>query len=206
MRPLQLLLAGAVLLVMACGSAGTTGSTTGSGGHEGMPGMQAAGTATSSMSFDQMFIAGMIPHHQSAIEMAKLAQQKAEHQEIKGLATSIITAQERENTQMRQWYRQWYGTDTIPTMSPEMMSSMMPGMGMSGMAASSDLANAKPFDKAFIDAMIPHHESAIMMARQAQQRAEHPELKTLAAEIIESQQAEIDQMKAWRQQWYGASS
>lgn len=174
-------------------------------GHEAMPGMGMPATPMGGMSFDQMFIAGMIPHHQSAIEMARLAQQKAEHQEIKDLAAGIIAAQERENTQMRQWYRQWYGTDQIPAMPHEAMSSMMPGMDMTGMSGSPDLSSAKPFDRAFIDAMIPHHEGAIMMARQAQQRAQHPELKKLADDIVKTQQSEIDQMKTWRQAWYGGS-
>jgi uncharacterized protein (DUF305 family) len=50
---------------------------------------------------------------------------------------------------------------------------------------------AASFDQQFIDMMVPHHQGAVEMARIAQQRAEHPE---------------IAQMKAWRQDWYGAPS
>ncbi len=60
---------------------------------------------------------------------------------------------------------------------------------------------ADPFDAHFIDAMIPHHQGAIAMAQQALAEAEHPELTTLAESIIQSQQAEIDQMQVWHTRW-----
>ncbi|WP_437325288.1 DUF305 domain-containing protein [Sorangium sp. So ce381] len=45
-------------------------------------------------------------------------------------------------------------------------------------------------------------EGAVMMAMTAQERAEHAEIETLASGIIEAQQREIEQMKAWRAEWY----
>ena len=67
------------------------------------------------------------------------------------------------------------------------------------------LRNApEPFDKAFIEAMIPHHQSAIDAARAAESRAERAEIKELAQAIIADQTREIEQMEQWRQAWYGA--
>ncbi len=43
----------------------------------------------------------MITHHQGAIEMAKLAGDNAEHDELKDLAEEIVSAQEREIEVMR---------------------------------------------------------------------------------------------------------
>ena len=60
----------------------------------------------------------------------------------------------------------------------------------------------EPFDQAFIDAMIPHHQSAIDAARAAETRARRPEIKELARAIIDGQQKEIDQMTRWRRAWY----
>lgn len=57
------------------------------------------------------------------------------------------------------------------------------------------------YDRAFIQAMIDHHQGAIDMARSAGSNAKHQELKDLAGQIISSQQAEIEQMRAWQQQW-----
>lgn len=59
--------------------------------------------------FDKEFIDGMIVHHQGAVEMAKLAIQNANHQEIVDLAEAIIEAQEKEINQMHSWYQSWYG-------------------------------------------------------------------------------------------------
>ena len=59
------------------------------------------------------------------------------------------------------------------------------------------------YDLRFIDGMIPHHEGAVTMAEDLKGKSSRPELLTLADEIITSQQAEIDQMTQWRQEWYG---
>jgi len=62
-----------------------------------------------------------------------------------------------------------------------------------------------PFDQAFIDAMIPHHREAIAMAKAAQARGlTQLDLREIASDIISSQQREIDQMLAWREQWFGS--
>ena len=57
--------------------------------------------------FDKAFIEQMIPHHQGAIEIAKLAQQYAKHDEIKNLADDIIAAQTKEINMMKQWQSSW---------------------------------------------------------------------------------------------------
>lgn len=59
-------------------------------------------------------------------------------------------------------------------------------------------------DAMFIEQMIPHHEDAIAMAELALTRAEHPEIKRLAEDVVETQSAEIDQMREWYREWYDA--
>lgn len=175
---------GGALILAACGTGGSQ-----------MGGMNHGTGSMNNAPYDQNFIDGMVPHHQAAIEMAKVAQTKAEHAELKTLADAIVADQDGEIAQMKAWRKAWYGSDQIA-----------PGNGghqMSGMDADlTALANANPFDRAFIDAMIPHHESAIEMAKEAQTQAEHQEIKDLAGRIVAAQQREIDQMKAWRTQWY----
>ena len=153
--------------------------------------------------FDQQFIDMMVPHHQGAVEMAKVAQQRAERAEIRQLAEAIIRDQNREIEQMKGWRKTWYGSDTTPgwekmPMLPEMKTNM------GNMADDvKKLQTATPFDKAFIDAMIPHHEAAVEGARIAQQKATKPEVKKLAQDVITAQEREIAQMKEWRKAWYG---
>jgi uncharacterized protein (DUF305 family) len=67
-------------------------------------------------------------------------------------------------------------------------------------------AMSAPFDRQFIDMMVPHHQSAVAMAQVALTRAQHPQIKSLARSIIAEQNSEISQMKTWRQKWYGSST
>ena len=64
------------------------------------------------------------------------------------------------------------------------------------------LANQRPFDKAFMDSMLPHHSSAIEMASVANLRSDNSQIKGIARGIIEARSKEIGQMMDWRQQWY----
>lgn len=73
---------------------------------------------------DRRFIVMMIPHHQEAVEMAELALSRAQHPEIKKLATAIKKSQTQEISQMQTWYKRWYGSD-VPVWTPGM------GMGRS---------------------------------------------------------------------------
>lgn len=57
------------------------------------------------------------------------------------------------------------------------------------------------FDAAFLSDMIVHHQAAVDMAKLAETRAEHTEIKDLSARIITTQQEEIDQMRLWQQEW-----
>lgn len=75
--------------------------------------------------------------------------------------------------------------------------------GQEAAAPSSPAAGDVPFDRAFIDGMVPHHEEAIAMAKEANTAGlSEPELVKIADAIIATQQDEIDQMLAWREEWY----
>lgn len=60
----------------------------------------------------------------------------------------------------------------------------------------------KPFDLQFIDQMIIHHQGAIMSAEHMIAGSERPELRQLSENIQRSQAEQIDQMRAWREEWY----
>lgn len=167
-----------------------------------------AGTTSTSGNMERHFIEQMIPHHEDAITMAQTALEKAGHQEIKKLAEDIIRAQSEENEQLRQWYQAWYGT-AVPDDSSLMGHDMSMGRGVMHMGMMGDetdvdrLETAAPFDKAFIEQMIPHHQMAVMMANMLLPEAERAEMKQLANAIIEAQTREINQMRLWYQSWYG---
>ncbi len=143
---------------------------------------------------DAAFVDAMVPHHEGAVEMAEVALQNAEHEEIRTLARDIIDAQRAEIEEFGRMRGGLGGT-----------TMQMSGEEMEGMSMSEDpreLAEARPFDRAFIDAMTPHHESAITMANVALEESEDPEIRRIAEGIAAGQEREISQMREWRKEWY----
>ncbi|MEP6849778.1 MAG: DUF305 domain-containing protein [Acidobacteriota bacterium] len=70
------------------------------------------------------------------------------------------------------------------------------------MMRSSPNAADAPYDLQFNDTMTMHHQGAIDMAKAIEGRAQHPELNTLAKNIVADQEKEIAQMKKWRDDWF----
>ncbi|MCC5666761.1 DUF305 domain-containing protein [Nostoc sp. CHAB 5784] len=156
--------------------------------------------------FDIRFIDAMTPHHQGAVEMAKEAQQKSKRPEIKKLADNIIKSQNQEITQMKQWRQAWYPKAGDKPMAYNSQMGHMMEMSsdqMQTMMMSQDLGAADAeFDLRFINAMIPHHEGAVTMAKDVLSKSKRPEIKQLAQEIVKAQDIEIKQMQQWRKAWY----
>jgi uncharacterized protein (DUF305 family) len=174
----------------------------GSGMNHGM----AMDLGPADANYDLRFIDAMIPHHQGAVKMANVAQQKSKRPEIKNLADEIIKAQNQEITQMKQWRAAWYPKVGDKPMAYDAKMGHMMEMSseqMQAMMMDIDLGAADAeFDLRFINAMIPHHEAAVVMAKDALQKSQRPEIKNLAQEIIKAQDTEINQMKQWRKTWY----
>ena len=145
--------------------------------------------------FDAQFIDGMIRHHQGAVEMAQTALEQSDRVEVRELAEAIIAAQTPEIEQMTAWRTEWY---------PDLPATAGMQMGMGAMAISTD--ESVPFDQRFLTAMISHHQGAINMATMAQIHAVHAEIHPMAAAIITTQQAEIEQMQTWLMEWFGVEA
>ncbi len=209
------LLSAVALTVAACGGAGGDAGDMNDGGAEegqknnGMGGMdhskmdQASDGMASGMLMengkysDERFIDAMVPHHQGAVEMAEVALENAEHEEIEQLAEDIVSAQESEIEELKDIKQEEFGTSRVPM---NMDMGQMEGMGM--MEDPQSLADEKPFDRAFIDNMLPHHRSAIQMANVALEESDNPRIEELAGNIVDGQEREISQMQTWRENWY----
>jgi uncharacterized protein (DUF305 family) len=102
------------------------------------------------------------------------------------------------------WYKDWFGKD-VPKVSSGMMGGGMmsqSGMHMGGQEDMTTLQNSKDFDKAFLEAMIPHHQLALMMVRMLEAGSNRPEMQQLAKNITTSQSKEIELMQGWYAEWY----
>lgn len=155
--------------------------------------------AQSGVPYDLKFIDTMAAHHKGAIDMAKLAATRAQHQELKDLAAKIVSDQTKENEQMKAWREQWFaGKPQAADHSMPGMRESMQGMDMNKLRA----ARGADFDHLFIDMMIPHHEGAIAMAKDAQGKVQKPELTAMLDKVVKEQQKEIDQMKSWSAAWF----
>ena len=148
---------------------------------------------------DAAFVTEMIPHHDSAIEMAKIAQKRAEHPEIKQLADDIVATQSAEIETLNQISDDLGDQDAGASLG---LSSDEMGMSMD----TSMLETAEPFDREFIDMMVPHHQGAILMAHAELADGTNSDAKALADEILTGQSGEIEEMNSWRTKWYGGPS
>lgn len=142
---------------------------------------------TSLSAADIMFLQMMIPHHEQAIEMSKLALTNTKNPEVLDLAARIEAAQQPEIDLMKKLL-----TDAgQPVMSDHMM-------GDNGMMNDDDMTALKDakdneFDVLYLSGMIDHHDGAITMA-DAVSDSSNSDVSTLANNIITSQTAEIEEM------------
>ncbi|NJL90521.1 MAG: DUF305 domain-containing protein [Coleofasciculaceae cyanobacterium SM2_1_6] len=174
--------------------------------HMGMDHSMAMDLGPADADYDLRFIDGMILHHQGAVVMAEAALEKSTRPELKKLATEIIAAQKQEIAQMQAWRTSWYANAPSTPMGYSASMGHMMAMSqeqMNSMMMSGDLGAADAqFDLRFIKAMIPHHEGALVMAKDALEKSARPEIKQLAQAILSSQAGEISQMQQWRKDWY----
>jgi uncharacterized protein (DUF305 family) len=152
---------------------------------------------------DGAFIVEMIPHHESAIEMAAIAARQGERPQVRALADQIASSQAAEIGGLERIHQRLFGQ---PISAASHGTLGLPAHEMGMHMDASELASEKPFDKAFIDMMVPHHQGAIRMARIELTQGEDPDLMRIAEAIIDAQAREIAEMNRWRVDWYGSPS
>jgi uncharacterized protein (DUF305 family) len=177
------------------------------GSSDGMSGMDHGSSASATTEAERTAPAGdfndadvtfaqmMIPHHEQALEMAKLANGRASDAEIKDMASKIEKAQDPEITTMKGWLTSWN--------KPTAMESM-PGMDMGsgdGMMSHEEMTKldgmkGADFDKMFAQIMIQHHNGAISMAKDEQKNGKNADAVKLASDIVTGQTAEVKQLQS----------
>ena len=179
----------ATLTLAACGSNDSPSSTSST----------SRTSRTSSSRFndaDVTFAQSMIPHHQQAVQMAKLATTNASSPAVKDLAAEIEAAQGPEIATMSGWLEDW-GKDgnSGSGMSGMDMGNSMPGMMSDDDMSKLDADSGATFDRMFLTMMIRHHTGAIEMATTEQSDGKNADTVALAKKIAAAQTTEIAHMK-----------
>ena len=135
------------------------------------------------------FLAGMIPHHQEAVDVARVVLERGERAEVRALARDIVTTQAGEIAALRAWL-----ADGYPEAPPAAYAPMM--RALTGLAPSE-------VDLVFVTDMIRHHEMAVAMAEEALalDPAPRPEVAALAREVVRVQAGEIATLRGWLEDW-----
>ncbi|RZT85588.1 uncharacterized protein (DUF305 family) [Pseudonocardia sediminis] len=136
---------------------------------------------------DIAFAQGMIPHHKQAVEMSRLADDRA-GDGVKDLATRVEQAQGPEIEQMQSFLTAWGAPESGAVGG---MQGMMSGQEMAQLGR----ASGAEFDRMFVQMMTAHREGAVQMARAELATGINPQAKALAQQIIDAQQAEITEMR-----------
>jgi uncharacterized protein (DUF305 family) len=166
--------------------AGNSGKSMDHSGH----GSSSKGESSTEYSADEiMFAQMMIPHHEQAVTMSDLALMNTTNAEVRALATAIRDAQGPEIMQMQGWLGDKGGHEAHSH-----------DMEMGGMLTAEELETlaslkGEAFDQFFLASMVAHHEGALDMVDMINDST-NSEVKTLAANIVKSQSAEIEAMKA----------
>jgi uncharacterized protein (DUF305 family) len=183
-------LLGVVLVAILAGVYFIAGNNSMSMNHDGHGSMSSDEEASGTYSDDElMFASMMIPHHTQAVTMSELALANSTNAEVLALATAIRDAQGPEISQMQSWLDEGKYSE-----------SESHSMDMGGMMSEEDLATlasakGETFDRLFLKGMIAHHEGAIQMAEMVKDST-NSEVKKLFTNIVASQSAEIEAMKA----------
>ncbi|MEU8850094.1 DUF305 domain-containing protein [Streptomyces sp. NPDC048564] len=191
------------LLLAACGGNDMEGMDNGSGSSASTASTPAAGDNPAPGTFndaDVMFAQMMIPHHEQALEMAKLADGRASDAEIKTLVADIEKAQVPEIQTMKSWLKAWGKPESAEEGMPGMdhgSGGVEHGSGMAGMMSEEDMqkleaAKGTEFDRMFAEMMIEHHEGAITMAEDEQKNGRNTTAKKLAAAVVRAQTTEVE--------------
>ena len=197
-------ISGIVTLTVAAAVAacGTSTDTTGGGNPAG------AGPAPTDRTHNQAdvtFLQGMIPHHEQAVAMSRMAAAQAQSTQVKDLAGRIQAAQQPEIDQMNGLLRNWSASMSASSEPPMsgmnggdmggMDHSAMPGMMTSTQMQQLGQVRGTSFDAMFLRMMIGHHQGAITMSNDELRSGQNPDAKALAHRIITAQQGEITQMQ-----------
>ncbi|TFV67217.1 UNVERIFIED_ORG: DUF305 domain-containing protein [Bacillus sp. AZ43] len=181
------LVAGA-LIVAGCGQ-DDSGTSEHGGGHASASATDTGASEATHNDADIAFAAGMVPHHEGAIEMAQLAPGRAADPRVADLASRIEAAQGPEIDTLNGWLAEWGAEPDMDGMD----HGDMGGMEMDMTALTN--ATGAEFDRLFLQQMIEHHRGAVTMAETELADGRNSDALAMAEAIRDTQTGEIAEME-----------
>ncbi|MCF6293359.1 MAG: DUF305 domain-containing protein [Robiginitomaculum sp.] len=147
---------------------------------------------------DATFMRDMIPHHNQAVQMAELVDERTNHEEVIDIAGRITVSQADEIDFMQSWLRE--RDEDVP--QADAHHDMHTSHSMAGMATPEQMAKLAKvegveFDQLFLTLMITHHEGAVTMVKELLKKrgsAYDPVLFDFVNDVTKDQNAEIKRM------------
>lgn len=140
----------------------------------------------SGAALDRAYLSLMIPHHQGAMDMADFILGKTKDARVKAWAGAILESRPGEIKQMLELLKPLGGL--LPTGQDAMKMEM--GLML-------DDLQLKGSDRAFVEAMIAHHEWATDKAQIVLKKSKNPQVLGLAGAILSAQTQELGELKGW---------
>jgi uncharacterized protein (DUF305 family) len=136
--------------------------------------------------FDLRYINEMISHHRGAMLLAEQLGKNTTRPEMKSLSQNIINDEPKAIAELYAWKKDWYG-DTKSVRDP-----IVANLGPAG----------DTFDLRFLNAIIAHHESGIIMTKETRLKSSRAEIldNVNAVEAFLSNGLQI--LKGLRSTWY----
>lgn len=157
-------------------------------------GMAAANPAPTPIqtSYERAFMETMSNHHAQALVMAKACMDKATHQSLRNMCSSVVATQMSEIGTMQAWLHAWYGERYTPTIPPSAIPMMDEINVMYG----------SQYEIAFMQMLYRHHIVATTRAAPCLDRAYHGSLVSMCGGMAKTQLSEIQTLQKWLCDWY----
>ena len=146
---------------------------------------------TGSPDFD--FASMMIPHHEGAVVMAEAQVKNGKSEQLIAFSKKVIDAHQKEISMLKEFLKtaNQQPAQDAAAFKKDIDASMAPMMdGMASVKLTNDI------DQDFIALMIPHHQSAVDMAKAYLPHSKNASIKQLAEQIVKAQEEEIKWLKA----------
>jgi uncharacterized protein (DUF305 family) len=137
---------------------------------------------------DVAFIAGMVPHHETAIALAGIAKKRAGSDEVRALAAHIVSEQSGQVARMQHWLRRHSASPTpppAPVRELERQDLKILKMG-----------HGRHVDMMFLMMMRPHHAQAVVEAQDEVRFGRDTFARRTAVTIRSGQLKEISRMNS----------